>query len=130
MNQNYQQPQYQPQPQQQQTQVPPQYQEAQQLHQLDIPETIQIKLDEETKEIISGTYKELVQTMILISIKRFSETTEYKKYFMKKELRDQKEIETIEEENVSNQPQGSTIPQAVSTPSPKPAFDFTSDDAW
>ncbi len=47
-----------------------------------------IIFDDETKEILNQTYKEMINGMINLAIKRFAETKEYKEYFVKKEFRE------------------------------------------
>jgi hypothetical protein len=66
---------------------------------------ITFSLDEETEEILSKIYSELKPHLINMAIKKFSETSEYSRYYLKKEFRNQSEIQVIQEneENQKNQ---------------------------
>ena len=63
---------------------------------------ISIVLDDEAYEILANAYPEIVQHLINIAIKRFSETLDYEKYYLRKEFRDQSKITELinHEENI------------------------------
>jgi len=100
----------------------PQYQPAQQaaLAQQPVQRKTQIIYDEEVKEIFESTYPEMVSALVNIAVKKYAKSSEFKNYFLRKDLRSQKDIEEeIEEEEIIdnfNKPSGTSQQQApVST---------------
>jgi len=100
-----------------QPQMAPEPQQTQQPHS---SKKYSFVLDDETYEILSKTYPESIPSLINIAIKRFSESKEYQKYYLKKEFRDQGKIESlvdsVEEEVSFEDQQSNTIASNHSNP--------------
>ena len=97
---------------------------------------ISIVLDDESYEILANAYPEIVQHLINIAIKRFSETLDYEKYYLRKEFRDQNKITELanSEENIPDASQAfqGNNPgiQSNHSSQPEPQQSEMTFDAW
>ena len=74
------------------------------------PNAVNFIADQETIEILNNAYPESINGLINLAVKKFSETIEYQKYFLLKDLRDIQEIVTQQESEVPQQTQAQ-VPQ-------------------
>jgi len=70
---------------------------------------ITILVDEETIDLMQKMYPELISAGFNVAIKKFAETKEFQKYFLKKEFRDEVIVKETDEE----------IPEIPNTPKPE-----------
>ena len=98
------------------------------------PKKISIVLDDESYEILANAYPEIVQHLINIAIKRFSETLDYEKYYLRKEFRDQNKIAELanSEENIPDASQAfqGNNQGAIMQAQPEPQQSEMTFDAW
>ena len=95
-----------------------------------LPNDINFIADQETIEILNNVYPESIPGLINLAIKKFSETTEYQKYFLLKDLRITQEIVAQHEVETPKQSSQQTSQPSQSQQTSTPAGNSPISVAW